>query len=112
MMIMMRRMREFFLRERFSVWAMDNPRMFCLFDTLHIIGYITYFRYVEILYRYHISIEAGVQQDGLFENRITETRGWTKLFFYGKLRYNNNLWKKTVWGLRQNAAGRRSCCYH
>ena len=53
-----------------------------------------YFRYVEILYRYHISIKAGVQQDRLFENRIAETRDWTKLFFYWKLRYNNNLWKK------------------
>ena len=85
MMIMMRRMREFFLRERFSVWAMDNPRMFCLFDTLHIIGYITYFRYVEILYRYHISIEAGVQQDGLFENRIAETRGPDETFLLWKI---------------------------
>lgn len=39
-----------------------------------------YFRYVEILYRYHISIKAGVQQDGLFENRITETRGLEETF--------------------------------
>ena len=80
MIIMMRRMREFFRRERFSVWVMGVPRVFHLFDTLHITGYITHFRYVEILYRYHISIKAGVQPDGLFENRITETRGLDETF--------------------------------
>lgn len=39
-----------------------------------------YFRYVEILYRYHISIEAGVQQDRPFENRIAEARGPDETF--------------------------------